>query len=714
MSAWNTDPAGGTVGVDAVTVVEGSSFCISAANGDLVSHAPHGVFIGDTRVLSRWNLVVNDLAVEALGAVVQEPYHAVFVGKSPHPEGRADSVLLVERDRRIDGGLREDLTVHNYGPDPLDCSVVLWVAADFADLFDVKGGRLPEPRDSVATAVPGRIRFDCRWPGQQRGVIIESPDAEATAEHLSYRFTLAPREVWRTSVLARPIVDGQEYPSGFPLGQPIENSEPARRLTRWRAAAPQAWSDDEQVARTLLRSQEDLGSLRIFDPAHPDRVVLAAGAPWFMALFGRDSLLTSLMALPLDQSLALGTLQTLAQHQGTSVDALTEEQPGRILHEVRLGVDVGRALGGHGIYYGSIDSTPLFVILLGELSRWGIESQDLLPLLAAADRALEWIGDFGDRDRDGFVEYARTSNQGLINQGWKDSWDAINFADGTMAEPPIALCEVQGYVYNAYLARAQLAAVQDDRSAHRQWTDRAAELKAQFNAQFWMPDRGYYAIALDRRKQQVDACASNIGHCLWSGIVDRDKAEQVAERLLAPEMFSGWGVRTLATDMAAYNPASYHNGSVWPHDNALIAAGLMRYGFVEQAQRIAVGLFDASAHFNGRLPELFCGFPREQYRDPIAYPTSCSPQAWAAATPVHLLRTLLRFDPNISRRELRLAPALPARFGRLHLRSIPVAAARLDVKVEIDPNSERVAVQGLPSSVRLIQEPLPPPGADDD
>jgi glycogen debranching enzyme len=343
--------------------------------------------------------------------------------------------------------------------------------------------------------------------------------------------------------------------------------------------------------------------------------------------------------------------------------------------------------------------------LLGELSRWGIPESDIQALLPSADRALDWISEFGDRDGDGFVEYARTSDQGLRNQGWKDSWDGVNFADGSLAEPPIALCEVQGYVYAAYLARAEIAAVIGDQATEVRWADRAAQLKEQFNDRFWMPDRGYYAIALDRHKRQVDACASNMGHCLWSGIVDRDKAGPVAERLLSPDMFSGWGVRTLATSMGAYNPASYHNGSVWPHDNALIAAGLMRYGFVEYAQRVAVGLFDAAERFNGRLPELFCGFPRAQYRDPIPYPTSCSPQAWAAATPIQLVRTLLRFDPHISRGQLFLAPALPAGFGRLQVRHAPVA----DDRVDIDVTGQAVTVHGLPDAVRLIQQPAPPP-----
>lgn len=708
MTAWNAVTAVGAVGAGAVTVLEGSSFCVSAPNGDLDELAPHGVFFGDTRILSRWNLLVNNAPVQALGAVVREPYRAVFVGRSPYPAGVPDSVLVVERDRRVGTGVREDVVVRNFGRVPLELTVVLEVGADFADLFDVKGGRLAAGRPWVGSIDGDRVRFECRWAGAHRGVVIQAPGAVLTAERLSYRVVVAPRMQWRTAVLAWPVIDGVEVAASFPLGRPVEDSEPARRLLRWRAEAPVVSADDEQVAKTLRRSQRDLGSLRIFDPTRPDRVVVAAGSPWFMALFGRDSLLTSLMSLPIDQSLAVGVLQTLAEYQGTRVDVTTEEEPGRILHEVRLGVDAGRALGGGRVYYGTADATPLFVILLGELYRWGVDREVLGSLLPAADRALSWIGDFGDRDGDGFVEYARAGDHGLINQGWKDSWDGINFADGSLAEAPVALCEVQGYAYAAYLARAGIAQILGDRVGRDEWAGRAAELKRLFNDRFWMPDRGYYAVALDRDKHQVDACASNMGHCLWSGIVDRDKAAAVADRLLSAEMFSGWGVRTLATDMGAYNPVSYHNGSVWPHDNALVAAGLMRYGFAQEAQRIARGLFDAAEHFDGRLPELFCGFPRQDYREPIPYPTSCSPQAWAAATPVQLIRTLLRFDPQIPRGRLWVSPVLPTGFGRLHVQNVAVAGARLGVQVAPDG----VTVTGLPPGVRLVQAPLPLPDSD--
>jgi glycogen debranching enzyme len=416
-----------------------------------------------------------------------------------------------------------------------------------------------------------------------------------------------------------------------------------------------------------------------------------------MALFGRDSLLTSWMALPLDQQLALGTLQTLADFQGEKEDPLTEEQPGKILHEVRLGREAALALGGGRAYYGSVDATPLFVALLGELHRWGIPTSDVLALLPAADRALAWVDEYGDLDGDEFVEYRRATDHGLANQGWKDSFDGINDAAGRLGTPPIALCEVQGYVYAAYRARAAIAGAVGDPDTAAKLEDRAAMLKAAFNERFWLPDRGWYAIALDRDKRPLDALASNMGHCLWCGIVDDDKAAAVAAHLVDAPLWSGFGVRTLATTMGAYNPISYHNGSVWPHDSAIAAAGLMRYGFVAEAQKVALGLFDAATMLGGRLPELFCGLDRSEFPAPVPYPTSCSPQAWAAASPILLVRSLLRFEPDLPAGRVRFDPAVPERMRPLRVEHLPLGDARLTLDVPSDGRH----VEGLPDGVVL-------------
>jgi glycogen debranching enzyme len=708
MGAWTPEqPPVGTAG-GAVTLVEGSSFCVCAPSGDLGA-GPHGVFFRDTRILSRWDLRVDGEPPEPLAAMTPEPYRATFLGRLPRRSGRTDTNLLVQRERRVGNGMREDVTIRNPGVESTAVTVTVVVEADFADLFEVKEGRVLARGERRVRAQGEHLVLDQRWRGAQRGALVDASGAtivalgaiDNSAGVLSYTVVVPPRGQWSTSLLVRPVVDGEDVEVSFPLDRPLAESAPALRLQRWHERTPLATTGHEGLQRVLRRSQQDLGALRIFDPEQPALAAVAAGAPWFMALFGRDSLLTAYMALPVDQSLTLGTLRTLARRQGRAIDPLTEEEPGRILHEVRLGVDAGLSLGGGSTYYGTADATPLFVVLLGELARWGAEPADVRELLPHADRALEWVAAHGDRDGDGFVEYRRATDRGLQNQGWKDSWDGINFADGRLAEAPIALCEVQGYVYDAYLARAQLAQEFGDGALAEQWLDRAVALKAAFNERFWLPDQGWYAIALDRDKKLVDSCASNMGHCLWSGIVDEDKAARVAEHLLSPAMFTGWGVRTLSSAMRAYDPVSYHNGSVWPHDNAFIAAGLMRYGFVAEAQRIAEGLLEAAQAFGGRLPELFCGFDRGEYPEPVPYPSSCSPQAWAAATPVQLVRTLLRFDPWLPRGKLWVAPVLPSAFTPLRVDGVSLAGGRMNIEV----TGEGTALEGLPASVQVLTEP---------
>ena len=343
-------------------------------------------------------------------------------------------------------------------------------------------------------------------------------------------------------------------------------------------------------------------------------------------------------------------------------------------------------------------------MLLGELQRWGGDVATIDGLLPHADRALDWIEQYGDADGDGFVEYERKTASGLVNQGWKDSWDGINFADGRIAEAPLALAEIQAYCYAAYRARAHFADHAGDNAARRHWTDKALHLKHRFNETFWLPDRNWFAVGLDRDKTPIDALTSNIGHCLWTGIVDADKAAAVADHLLSAEMFTGWGIRTLASSMAGFNPMSYHNGSVWPHDNALCASGLMRYGFVEHAQKVVTGLLDAATHFGHRLPELFCGFTRDEFPEPVPYPTSCSPQAWAAATPFLLLRSLLRFDPELPRGQVLCAPEVPDRY--LPLRVSGLRVSDLDIGIDVGPDTWQLT--GLAGSgIELVRPTRP-------
>ncbi|MCW2508411.1 MAG: sle [Modestobacter sp.] len=686
-----------------VTLVEGSTFAVSGRSGEMNAEGPEGLFFRDVRVLSTWRLRLDDRPVQVLTVLSPEPFQSTFLSRVPPRSSSTE--LLVERRRYVGEGMREDLRVRNLGVQTVATRLRLEVDSDFADLFAVKEGRVGEQRAEVSTSLDGdTMVLAFRSGTHELGVRISAAGAQARLGELAFDLLLPPHSDWETAVMVVPIVDGVEVEPTFPVGRPLEDSRPAQRLHRWRARSPGVETGNVELRRTLRQSLEDLGALRLFDPDDPDTVAIAAGAPWFMALFGRDSLLSSYMALPLDPSLALGTMRTLARMQGTKVDPLTEEHPGRILHETRLGADFPLAHGGGNVYYGTVDATPLFVVLLGELQRWSIASDQVEALLPNADRALAWIEQYGDRDGDGFVEYERSTEVGLANQGWKDSWDGINSADGTLAEPPIALCEVQGYVYSAYVARSHFAYGAGDDAATDYWADKADAIKAAFNEQFWLPDRGWFAVALDGAKQPVDSLTSNIGHCLWSGIVDDDKAVQVAEHLMSPEMFTGWGVRTLASSMGRYNPMSYHNGSVWPHDSVLVATGLMRYGFVKEAQRIGTGLLNAATEFGGRLPELFCGFDRSEYRTPVPYPTSCSPQAWAAATPIQTMRMLLRLEPRMPRDEVWFDPAWPARYGPLRIHDLPLGARRVALVVDGD----EAELEGLPDGVQVMRRPRPP------
>jgi glycogen debranching enzyme len=703
VTAWTFEqpPAAGAPG--AVTLIEGTAFCLSSASGEISPGGSAGVYFRDTRLVSRWQLLVDGEPLEPLAVVPATPYCATFVGRSQRRPDHLESTIMITRTRYIGAGMREDIAVHNFAAEPAGLHISLRVESDLADIIDVKKHRIPDVGQRTIEPSGDGLTISLQLRERMRGVRISGPDAAVGPGELIFEVVVPPRDIWRNTVTARAIIDGQEVPPRFPPDQPISESGPARRHQAWHASSPMVNTDNAGLKRALNRSLGDLGSLRIFDSDHPDRPPgVAAGAPWFMTLFGRDSLLSSWMALPLDATLALGTVRMLADLQGMRVDPITEEEPGKIMHELRPKTDFGAVpIGSRGAYYGSVDATPLFVMLVDELFRWEADESILKELLPHVDRALQWMDQFGDRDSDSFLEYQRKTDRGLINQGWKDSSDGINFADGQIAQTPIALAEVQAYAYGAYLARAHIASSSGDDSIRQQCEDKAAALKKAFNETFWLPDRGWYAEGLDRDKRPIDSLASNMGHCLLTGIADADKATIVADQLMSPEMFSGWGVRTLASSMGAYNPMSYHNGSIWPHDNALIAAGLMRYGYTEQAQRIAMALLDAADAFDGRLPELFCGFDRAEYPRPVPYPTSCSPQAWAAASPMYLVRTLLRFDPCMPCGKVRLAPALPAELGQLSIER----ASLNGYQVSLQASGGRGEINGLPDKVQVIEDP---------
>jgi glycogen debranching enzyme len=690
-----------------VTLVDESTFTISGRIGDMMAGTAQGLFVRDTRILSRFEVLLNGDRPQPLAAVVEEPFSATFVARTTPRAGRDSSSVMVFRSRHVGQGMREDITLRNFGDEPTFCSLEVFFDSDFADLFAVKEGRGGDP-DALVTreAGPAAVLLSYRRGSQSRGCELHFSPAPSSLGHdqAVFETIVPPRGEWKACIEVHPVIEGKSIEPRYRCGQPLERAAPSERLARWRRQVPQVETDDEGLKMAVARSSEDLGALRIFDPDYPERMVVAAGAPWFMTVFGRDSLLTAWMALLVDPDLALGVLQTLARFQGTDIDPRTEEQPGRILHEMRFGDAPSLSLGGGSLYYGTADATPLFVMLLGELRRWGLAREAVDELLPNAERALDWIERHGDSDNDGYVEYHRATDRGLANQGWKDSWDGIRYADGRVAQAPIALCEVQAYVYSAYLARAHFAREVGDELTFDRYKAKATRLKADFNRDFWLEDRGWFAVGLDADKHPIDSLTSNIGHCLWTGIVDEDKARLVADRLLGPELFTGWGVRTLASTMGGYNPISYHCGSVWPHDTAIVAAGLARYGLMDHALRLVGGLLDSALRMGGRLPELFSGLDRTEFPAPVGYPTSCSPRAWSAASPLLCLRTILRLDPWVPYGKIWLAPVLPDRITHLKVAGIPMAGSRVTVEVDGDD----VNVEGLPPEVELVSEPRHP------
>ena len=712
-----------------ITLVDESTFAISNRTGDIFAGSAQGLFVRDKRVISRFELMIDGGPLEPLAAINAEPYSATFVARTKPSPGRADSNLMIFRSRYVGQGMREDIVIHNFGEEATVCVLEGFIEADFADLFAVKEGRVGPPEGDFTRTVNANVLDISYHRGAvNRGVRLafrehrdetwtpSGPNDRArrgarnpavltlTENHVRVEVVVPARGAWSGCVEVMPVIESHPIVPRFRCGQPVEQAAPTERLAHWRQMVPHVVTEHDGLRTVVAQSAEDLGALRIFDPEFPERVVVAAGAPWFMTVFGRDSLLTAWSALIVDPDLALGVLQTLARFQGKDIDPAHEEEPGRILHEMRFGDAPSLSLGGGSIYYGTADATPLFVMLLGELRRWGIGGEQVEELMPNADRAMEWIEDFGDIDGDGYVEYHRTTDRGLANQGWKDSWDGVRYADGRIAQAPIALCEVQGYVYAAYLARAHFAFEAGQSAQCDRYRAKAAALKVAFNRDFWLEDRQWFAIGLDRDKAPIDSLTSNMGHCLWTGIVDDDKAQAVARHLLSDEMFSGWGTRTLAASMGGYNPVSYHCGSVWPHDTAIVAAGLARYGFEEGAQRLVLALLDAAMAQRGRLPELFSGLGRHTVGIPVGYPTSCSPQAWAAASPLLCLRTLLRLDPRVPYGKTWLAPMIPDEIGSLRVEGIPLAGARVNVQVDHGV----VDVSGLPPNIELIQSPRHP------
>jgi glycogen debranching enzyme len=664
---------------DTVSILEGDTFVVSNRRGDVVpsKSEPHGLFHQDTRFLSCWQLTLDGQPPRILSTDDVNYFSAQFFLIPAAGTIYDDAALSIIRSRSVGDGFHEDVTLLNHTAEPLELELRLEAAADFADLFEVKDA-LDKKGEHYTVVEGSRLVLGYRRGSYLRETWISAtaPEAELTEDGVRFRVDLPPHGRWTTciDVLAAVHAFG-EAPRHVKYGHGDTRARPNMSLTleEWRANAPELDTDWRALERTYERSLVDLAALRFYPPILPGMALPAAGLPWFMTVFGRDSLMTSYQALPYAPELAEATLRTLAARQGTRIDPFRDEEPGKILHEIRFGELTAFEERPHSPYYGTADATPLFLILLDEYERWTGNAELVADLEHAARAALAWIDEHGDRDGDGYVEYERRNvESGLENQCWKDSWNSILFADGSMASLPRATCEIQGYVYDSKRRAARLAReIWDDPELAERLEREAAELKRRFNEDFWLSDREYFALALDGEKQPVDSLTSNVGHLLWSGIVDDDKAPAVARHLLGERLFSGWGVRTMAEGDGGYNPIGYHVGTVWPHDNSFIAAGLAQYGFREEAARIGLAMLEAAEFFDYRLPEVFAGYPRSHTSFPVEYPTACSPQAWAAGAPLLVLTTLLGLKPGPDGH--RTTPVLPPGVGRLELRLAPPA-----------------------------------------
>ena len=661
-----------------IVCVQGESFVISGHNGNIVPGGDHGLFVRDTRFLNRLQLLIDGIPPVHLAGASVGGHRAVFHSfVPPSRDTEIDPTVSITRRRVVAGGLREQIDVHNAGTEPVALKLGVRVGADFAYVFEVKHGHLLDAVEARPGA-DGSVTFH-RDGGEER-TRVRLSGGSLDGDVLSTPLDVAAGGT-ATVVLEVTVADVHGEVT-VPEGAGADAMAPTAGVIGAVSdgdGQPAIECSDQHFSRLVARSVRDLASLGLRDPDAPDDRYAAAGSPWFLTLFGRDSLWTAFMALPYDLELARGTLRVLARRQGTKLDGETEEEPGKILHEIRRG-----ALADRGdlpsVYYGSVDATPLFVIVANEAWRFGLPDEDLRPLMGNVEAALGWMRAHGDPDGDGFLEYVQHGGRSLANQGWKDSRDGIRFRDGRIATAPLALSEVQGYAYAAALRGAELLD-HFGRPGGDEWRRWAADLQQRFRASFWVEDADgrYPAVALDEDKRPVDGIASNMGHLLSSGILDAEETGWVARRLASPGMASGWGLRTLSSESGGFNPLSYHCGSVWPHDTAIAVWGLARTGHDQAARRLMRGLVRAAPEFNYRLPELFSGFAADSTAVPVPYPTACRPQAWAAAGALLMVRAVFGFEPDVPGRRLHLRPLVSAPFERLSVTGLVIGADTIDL-----------------------------------
>jgi glycogen debranching enzyme len=653
-----------------LTTVGSHAFIVSNSLGDIEAGAGQGLFVADTRFLSKYALSLDGQEPILLRSGLVSPLETHIYATNPVLDGAPSNTIELVRRRRLGEAFTETITLINRGDNPVQAELALAFDKDFADIFEVR---------SMVTSVPPR-----RGIGRTHDRSIVFRDRrQRNGRKARIQFTPEPDEVRRGRArfaldlpLDEPIVVSVRVDWDLPnitttAPVPITSDERAEPLTQWLRDTPNLLTDDLDLQLAYDRAVRDLAIPEL--DLSSGHAIPAAGVPWYLAIFGRDALITSLQSLLLGPRMAMGTLRTLAAYQATERNDFRDAEPGKMPHEIRFGELAGTNALPHARYYGSVDATPLWILLFCEVWRWAGDREFIAELLPAAERAMRWIDEEGDLDGDGLIEYQCRSPHGLENQGWKDSWDSVRFADGSLADSPIALVEVQGYVYAAKRALADLYHDLGRSDEAGRLRKQAARLKGLVQQAFWLPSEEFYALALDKEKRPVDSVTSNPGQLLWSGLPDEPYAGKVVTRLMEPESFSGWGLRTMATTMGAYNPMSYHNGSIWPHDNSLIAAGFSRYGYVDEAARVINDLVAVTRRFDDhRLPELFCGYDRAETPFPVDYPVACSPQAWAAGSIVLMVQTLAGIAPGATGIDVQPLPQQRA----LRLTNIPFRGGR--------------------------------------
>lgn len=709
-----------TVGPPVLTINKGSTFMVTDYRGEVHPREAQGVFADDTRFLSAYRVRVNGRPWERVSSATVS-YHAARLYltnpelhepelRDPHlggvdaPSDVPAGTLALKLLRSVDEGIHEQFEITNYGQRGVRIILELDLMSDFADLVEVKAGRIRERDDLVTQWHPGRAALVTTYRNRdflRRFIyrVVDGDDRPSYANgHLRFPIHLEPGTSWRLGgmmLLQHEDEVRTPRPGGAAPGRTSDRAGDVHQ--RWLESCTALASPNDDLRRAYQQSVEDMGALRLYErDLGPDVWVPAAGVPWFVTLFGRDSLITSLQTMIVQARFAEGALRTLAEYQANARDDWRDAQPGKIVHEVRHGELAHFEIVPHTRYYGTWDATPLFLMVLHQAWRWLGDRQLLKDLRPAAERCLDWIDRYGDLDGDGFQEYQTFSPKGYENMGWKDAGDAVVYPDGRPVQQPKALCELQGYVYAAKRGAAELFVALGDRERARSLAAEAADLKRRFNAAFWMEEAGTYAFGLDPEKRQIETVASNAGHCLWTGIADSEKAGRVVRRLLQPDMWSGWGIRTLSAAHPAYDPFSYQRGSVWPHDNAIIAAGLQRYGYVAEASQVARAILDAAAHFESyRLPEVFAGVAREPTSFPVQYRGANIPQAWAAGSLFQLVHAMLGLDADAPNGRLWVDPILPDWIPRLELSGLQVGPVRLDLCFWREGEATRFTVERL-------------------